>query len=346
MWDLQSSREVANLEGHAGPVEFCTFDASSQQVLSAGDDYTLKLWDVGAALATGEERAQPGPTGARFCRFAPDRKILIATGDEIAQVDAAAEPGASATALIPMGEGQDVSYCYDPNRGLIAVGRTDKSLHVYSIHLKKRVLELTGHAGWVTACVFSSDGRLLATGSRDDTLKVWDAEKGTEIATLSGHEERITSCAFSPDGTRLVSGSWDETLRIWDVGMGTEISRLSGHEDRITSCAFSPDGARIISGSHDKTLRLWDGKTGRPIVVLHGHDSAVTCCCFSRDGRLAVSGGEDNTIIVWDAVSPRELSRFIGVGFIGSCDIDTDNRTLCCTDSGGNLYVFDLIGLC
>ena len=315
-------------------------------MLSAGDDYTLKLWDVGAALAAGKEQARSCPTGARFCRFAPERKILIATEGEIAQVDAATEPGAPPTALISItGEDQDVSHCYDPNRGLIAVGRTDESLDVYSIHRRKRVLELTGHAGWVTACAFSSDGRLLATGSRDNTLKVWDADKGTEIATLSGHEERVTSCAFAPDGMRLVSGSWDETIRIWDVGKGTEIDVLLGHEERVTSCAYSPDGARIISGSRDKTLRLWDAETGRPLLTLFGHDGAVTCCSFSRDGRLAVSGGRDNTIIVWDAVSPRELSRFVGVWFIESCDVDVDNRTLCCTDSGGKLYVLDLIGL-
>ena len=110
-------------------------------MLSAGDDYTLKLWDVGAALAAGDVPVRSGPTGARFCRFAPERRILIATDSEIAQVDAA-EPGGSPARRIPLADGVNVSHGYDPDRGLVAIGRTDEVLHVYSVDRGQRVLEL------------------------------------------------------------------------------------------------------------------------------------------------------------------------------------------------------------
>ena len=41
-----------------------------------------------------------------------------------------------------------------------------------------------GHGGWVTACVFSPDGRRLVSGSFDGALKLWDAETGHEIAGI------------------------------------------------------------------------------------------------------------------------------------------------------------------
>ena len=55
------------------------------------------------------------------------------------------------------------------------------------------------HSGYVSACVFSADGRLVLSGSMDHTLKLWDVATGSCQATLEGHRGRILGCAFLPD---------------------------------------------------------------------------------------------------------------------------------------------------
>src|ERR1044071_6382031 len=54
VWDLETGRVVATLEGHASSVSTCAVTADVRRVVSASDDKTLKVWDLetGACLFT------------------------------------------------------------------------------------------------------------------------------------------------------------------------------------------------------------------------------------------------------------------------------------------------------
>jgi WD40 repeat protein len=62
VWDLESRRSLAILEGHADSVRSCAVTPDGRCVVSASADRTLKVWDLksGCALAT-----LAGPS--RFC---------------------------------------------------------------------------------------------------------------------------------------------------------------------------------------------------------------------------------------------------------------------------------------
>ena len=46
LWDLETHRELAKLEGHVAQVLTLAFDANSTQLISGGADFQLKVWDV------------------------------------------------------------------------------------------------------------------------------------------------------------------------------------------------------------------------------------------------------------------------------------------------------------
>ncbi len=345
IWRADSLTEIARLEGHGGAVEHCTSNEDSTRILSAADDDALKVWDVRIALEEAERGQRVGSSRAGFAAFTPLGQVVVATDRAVAVVEELAEPVATIGSPVPLGDGPIYAYAYHPDRNRLATGRRDGSLRVVAVDGAGRDRRWSGDHGWILSCAFSVDGASVAAGSRDGTLTVWDMEGGGEVACLEAHDERVTCCAFSPDGARLVSGSWDETLRVWDLAGGDERATLTGHEERVTCCAVSPDGRRVLSGSRDLTLRSWDAASGELLSTWYGHDGAVGCCCFSSDGRLAVSGGEDAALIVWDAATGEPLARFHGVGFMRSCDIDHRSRSLCATDSGGEIYVLEMIGV-
>jgi WD40 repeat protein len=46
VWDLESGRAMATLEGHALGVTACAVTPDGRRVVSASEDQTLKVWDL------------------------------------------------------------------------------------------------------------------------------------------------------------------------------------------------------------------------------------------------------------------------------------------------------------
>ncbi|WP_241831288.1 hypothetical protein [Parafrankia soli] len=80
---------------------------------------------------------------------------------------------------------------------------------------------LAGHAGWVLAADFSSDGAIMATSAKDGEVLLWDVAEPAAPRSIGrlpdGPDDGVTSVVFSPDGRTLAGTSWDGSLRLWDV---------------------------------------------------------------------------------------------------------------------------------
>ncbi len=184
---------------------------------------------------------------------------------------------------------------------------------------------LQGHAGSVTHCAVSPDGRLIVSASYDKTLKIWDSFTGAEKITLVGHADNVTCCAISPDNTFIVSGSWDRTLKVWDAVSGFE--RFTIKTGSVSQCAISQDSRRIISTSGPDIL-VCDASTGNLLYSMEGIRSRFIsndgCWCVSvsnitpklfskievvTKGMLHGPGNFQMTI--WDVVNRKERSKAI-----------------------------------
>jgi WD40 repeat protein len=77
VWDVTSSRELRVLRGHEGVVRSCAFSRGGEQVISSGDDGTVRVWDV----TSGETTLLIQDFGnEEFAVISPrDNKILGAT---------------------------------------------------------------------------------------------------------------------------------------------------------------------------------------------------------------------------------------------------------------------------
>lgn len=191
-----------------------------------------------------------------------------------------------------------------------------------------------GHTSFVTAVVFSPDGKTAVSSAEDTSLIVWDVATGEILHTLTGHTKSVDDVAFSPDGKMIASAAEDKTIKLWDAATGTELRTLEGHNHWVLSVAFSPDSQKLVSSSRDETIIVWDTQTGEILQNLEGgHTDRATAVEFSPDGKLIASASRDDTIILWDADTGSILYTLTGhTADISSISFSPDSTLLA---SGG-----------
>lgn len=141
----EDNRLLWELAGHKGAVLTVAFGPRPGLLVSAGDDQTIRTWD----LATGKETACNSPPGCRATVLAasPSGTMLAAgCADGTVRLYEAGTSG-------PLPDWADAPV-------------------------------LTGHVHGITAMSFDISGRVLATGSRDGTARIWDLATRSATAVL------------------------------------------------------------------------------------------------------------------------------------------------------------------
>jgi len=300
---LQNWQCIHTLTGHIASVRSVAISPDSQTLASAGDDNTVKVWDLNNGSLKNTFTPQTGffkreATYFTSVAISPKEQMLASgcldktiklwhlnNGNWIRDLRGHADSVYS-VAITP------------DSQTLVSAGR-EKTIKVWNLPTGQALRNLTGHSDWVYSVAISPDGQTLVSGSRDNTIKVWNLLNGRLLNTFTGHIDWVRCVAISPDGKTIVSGSNDNTIRLWNIGSGQLIRTLNGHSNWVTSVAISPDGSTLISGSRDKTIKLWNLDSGEMIATLTEHLEAVCCVVISPDGKTIASSSDDGSIKIW-----------------------------------------------
>jgi WD40 repeat protein len=142
---ILSSKDFSSkggLKGHRGTVRALSFIPGGALLASAGDDQTVRMWNLRAARPVKVVKTSGYVVSA--LAFSPDGRYLAWGGVRIHK-----------------GEPQPL---------------LESEVFIWDFTEGKKVSALAGHKGAVLALAFSPDGKWLVSGSSDKTVKVWDPQ--------------------------------------------------------------------------------------------------------------------------------------------------------------------------
>ena len=163
---MASAEERPAPDTHRGPVRGVAFSPDGRTLASAGQDRTVKLWDL-----AGWKAGETLPPVRTLCRH----------------------------------EDAALSLAFSPSGKWLASAGADKTIILWDVETGRPVHTLTGPSPPSTVPAFSPDNRTLAAGGEDGKIQLWDLATGKPKEPLHRHATRVQAIAFSPDGLLLAS---------------------------------------------------------------------------------------------------------------------------------------------
>ncbi|XP_022929684.1 transcriptional corepressor LEUNIG-like isoform X1 [Cucurbita moschata] len=163
----------------------------------------------------------------------------------------------------------------------------------------------------VSACHFSSDGKLLASGGHDKKAVLWYTENLKPKTSLEEHLSMITDVRFSPSMPRLATSSFDRTVRVWDPDNHCySLRTFTGHSASVMSLDFHPKKDDFIcSCDGDGEIRYWNITNGSCAAVFKGGTGQLRF--QPRLGRY-FAAAVDNIVSIFDVETQARLHSFQG----------------------------------
>jgi len=314
--DAVGIRQLAVLEGHFEAVHGLAFSPDSELLASAGDDFTVRVWQVASTAQPYSRELHAG--FARDVAFTQlDEQLLLASAGwdrlvVLSEVPADAPEDTEQITTLPAGNAVIDHVAFSPDGTQIAHTIGSGVVAVYDTDTQEPINRYEMPTLQGTALAFSPDGRYLAaaSGFPSTAISVFDLDSDELQAayTLDADSGTITGAVFLPvaDDTPLTLVIVDDAggIRLWQLAEEASVIGEGQLEDAWPLAVdVTPAGDLLAIGQLDGRVQLWDiSEPTTPVVaaVLRGSGTgpeyAIT---FSPDGTLLATGGDDGMISLW-----------------------------------------------
>lgn len=298
-------------KSHAAPVRQALFSPKGDQVLAAGDDKTVTIWNA----ADGKQLRSIAAHEAAIASLAlavDGSKLITAGVDKAVKVwNLAAKPGTpeeNKPAAVFTVAAAPQSLALSPNGARLAVGVGEKegnTIRVFDLILGRELQVIAEHAGPITSLAFLGDNRTLLTGSQDKSARLLDVNI---LGAFEAHKDGVVAAQLNGTGTQLLTAGGDKIVKLWDLTKNAVVKTFGPVADPIRSAGFNRDFTQVAVAS-GKTLKVWNVADGKDVLNVN-HPADVLSFSFSVDKTKVATGAADKLTRVFDVAGGKELQFF------------------------------------
>jgi len=326
LWDLSqrltSAQPTAILDEHGDTIRDLVTTRDGNWLLSAGNDGTLRRWDLqhtGSGAGSYAANDHEGPVfelalsgdGARMLSGGQDKQLrawrIDPAGDPRLQLLRPVDAPIKALALSSDGR-------------WAAVG-VDRQVRVFDLtaiagDANAPHLERSHHNEVVRHIAFSANREWMVSADDAGVVNSWRMRGDGPEETPTRSEataSAVTALALAPTEPLVAVGGYDKAVRIWPLGgaAGSPVQKVAPHDAAVLALSFSGNSQYLLSGGEDSRALLRRSLDGRfdedPEHASFTHARPIRGLAFSPDRRWMATGSDDGLIRVWNM--EKEKSR-------------------------------------
>ena len=290
------------------------FSADDLQLLTGGEDATVKIWDT--------------QTGTLIRSFSEHRTKVNQVCWNLDGTEVVSGDGWGNVRITPV-EPEDRSIVFEGD-SILTVARRQSDGQLASGGRRSVVIrnangnplrslpETKGR--YVLDIAYSPDSKLLAVGMSDGRIALWDPDAGERLRLLEKHDSRVWSVVFSADSKKVISGGQDDKVKVWSVESGKLLHTLNGHKSNVYAVADDPRGKFFVSAGWYRNLFFWDRDSGKRVRKAQfknrkprwSESQRFTSMKYSPDGKCIAAGTQVGELFFFDGTTGVETGQARG----------------------------------